>query len=224
MLIIRNDSIFISNDISLKIMFYYRQKTSTAIKKTQSQPLPHQFDCNDINNNDYNENKTSSPKINQDNKLKRSHNYSNQLENIQNRLQQCSFDSTPYQIEKKFKYEPDESILNESKHTIENTSILKSLLREESSLLQQVNRKSIDKLINLDKSKNDSDTSNLSVIINEDEDEEIKKTDESSSSVHNKTFYINSDSEDENLPDGWSVNWTPDGRKYYIGNYIVFIV
>lgn len=175
------------------------------------------------------------------NKLKRTHNYdkstSYQIESLQHRLEKCSFDSGAYQSEKKFKYEEETPLkeLNESSSSLSNrisiadTSILKSLLCEESKLMSQVKVNCLEGMTNyLDKSKNDSDTSNLSVIINEDEDETNsdklsigKKAhdDSSTSSAHNKTFYVNtSDSEEENLPlpSGWSINWTSDGRKYYI--------
>ncbi len=155
------------------------------------------------------------------NKLKRTHNYdksaSCQIESLQHRLEKCSFDSGAYQCEKKFKYEEETPLkeLNESSDSLSNriniadTSILKSLLREESKLIAQVKLNCLDEQIScLDKSKNDSDTSNLSVIINEDDDELNSEKlsncknghDDSSSSAHNRTFYVNSDSDEENLP------------------------
>lgn len=154
-------------------------------------------------------------------KLKRTHNHDkSQIDTLQHRF--SSFDLGSYQIDKKIKLDDlDESTNTTLDKSIEQTTILRSLLREESSLMTSMksNCQSVDS--NLNKSKNDSDTSNLSFIINDDENlNNIKKTNnDSRSSELNGTFYINSDSEEEHLPNGWSINWTSDGRKYYIGKF-----
>jgi hypothetical protein len=158
---------------------------------------------------------------------------------------------------------------------IKETSILKSLINSEPSILLQLNEKlkqqnltiaslesssvclsavssahspcsSSSSILLLTSSNNpnnesskntDSDNSNLSLIIHSDEDENAigarrsrrdpkRKVAADINSEHNETFYVYDDSDDsdrstqEDLPSGWSFDWTPDGRKYFISNHL----
>lgn len=170
---------------------------------------------------------------------------------IKSKLEKTSIDQDQLHIKKKFKsQETNQEIAakkipksDQSRSNIENnpdpnqsqietTSILKSLLRSELDLMQKVQEhynanESINKQPKTacdqeDFNKNDSEESNLSVIINSDTENDVNTdTDKSRISFssmrseQNETFYVNSDSEEENLPKGWSVNWA-NGRKYYI--------
>lgn len=116
-----------------------------------------------------------------------------------------------------------------SETMVESTSsILTSLLRSEPNLMQQIHNhyKSSNGNEGADVQEQpgaDSEESNLSVIINSDHDN-TGNTDLSRVSLvsgeHNDTFNIcdeeDNNFEDENLPQGWSVSWTAEGRKYYI--------
>ena len=115
------------------------------------------------------------------------------------------------------------------------SSILTSLLRSEPNLMQQI-QEHYKTNSNSDESTSkstensqehlaeSSEESNLSVIINS--DHENTDTDLSrvsmASGEHNDTFNVCDEEEnfeDENLPPGWSISWTAEGRKYYIGKY-----
>lgn len=126
-----------------------------------------------------------------------------------------------------------QQVTKPSEPIVESTSsILTSLLRSEPNLMQQIHDhyKTSNTSGNEDNQQQeatgaDSEESNLSVIINSDHDN-TDNTDLSRVSLvsgeHNDTFNIcdeedNGNFEDENLPQGWSVSWTAEGRKYYIG-------
>jgi len=172
---------------------------------------------------------SNSSRNNKNNLLKNKRTHHNEIENLQFRLEKCSFDSSEvFQAEKKFKYDDLSTVPSSSSSSsnnnnqLESTTILKSLLNEETNLMSQVNLKKKDNNnIYLDNHHDSSDTSNLSVIIND------TSSCSSSNNNQNKTFYVNSDDSDEEnnlpLPNGWSINWTLDGRKYYIG-IIIFII
>lgn len=128
------------------------------------------------------------------------------------------------------KTDPSSSKENQSKPIVESTSsILTSLLRSEPNLMQQIQdhyRTNSNELVKdadvQEQPGADSEESNLSVIINSDHDN-TGNTDLSRVSLvsgeHNDTFNICDEEdnyEDENLPQGWSVSWTAEGRKYFI--------
>ena len=151
----------------------------------------------------------------------------------QENFSQSSFNQESISLPTK---EPTRSTPPLNTQMIESTSILKSLLRSEPNLMQQFhehyqsNSHEEAPMIAADSNKTDSEESNLSVIINSDteEDKENNDTDKSCisfsslKSEQNETFYVNSDSEEEALPKGWSVSWASNGRKYYIGIYFCF--
>lgn len=125
------------------------------------------------------------------------------------------------------------------------SSILTSLLRSEPNLMQQIhehyqtNTDQAGTIENLNQNQpqqqnlnaqaiesiheSGEESSNLSVIINSDCDNtsEMEKSRVSilsgTGGGHNDTFNVCSDeSEDETLPEGWTVGWSSDNRKYYI--------
>lgn len=139
-------------------------------------------------------------------------------------------ESNEFIDQKKVQQQP---VAKPSEPVVESTSsILTSLLRSEPNLMQQIHDhyKTNDNSGSEDVQQQepagaDSEESNLSVIINSDHDN-TDNTDLSRVSLvsgeHNDTFNIcdeedNGNFEDENLPQGWSVSWTAEGRKYYIG-------
>jgi hypothetical protein len=92
----------------------------------------------------------------------------------------------------------------------EEIPILKSLLKSQ-HILQLVSNEQN----NLDKSKEKEDEFNSTAIVHSDDDNSnINK-----STASNETFFVHNGSKDVDLvlPLGWSVDWTSNGRKYYIG-------
>ncbi len=152
---------------------------------------------------------------------------------------QASIDNQFNQINDSDKIEIGSKDTNDNKNekNIEKTSILTSLLLSEPNIMQKISdhyRATKDEqpkdILTSDNTQqenineNDSYSSNLSVIINSDAEEDNEDNDKSRVSFSsiksdplNGTFNVNSDSDDDNLPEGWSVAWS-NGRKYYIGN------
>lgn len=121
----------------------------------------------------------------------------------------------------------------------EKTSILTSLLRSEPKIMQEIrehyransDEQSQEQYVaamnennanNESANNNESHDSNLSVIINSDDEDGStpgEVFDRSRVSFHNDTFNVCSDDDSEGgevtLPEGWSVAWSND-RKYYI--------
>ena len=111
----------------------------------------------------------------------------------------------------------DKISLNDSKNEIQNSSPLASTLLS-NSLEENSKEESVDDLsfiINesaheLSYNQNDSNKSRISF---------HNESSENNTNEQNQTFLVNSDIEDERLPLGWSIDWTSDGRKYYIGKF-----
>ncbi len=130
-----------------------------------------------------------------------------------------------------------ENTTAENEDGIEKSSILTSLLLSEPDIIQKISEHyranseehskdvpTSDNCQQESNNANDSYASNQSVIINSDVEGDNEDPDRSRVSINsiksdqlNGTFNVNSDSDEDNLPDGWSVAWS-NGRKYYIGN------
>ncbi|CAF0773256.1 unnamed protein product [Brachionus calyciflorus] len=91
---------------------------------------------------------------------------------------------------------------------LEKSSILKSLLDSQQYAMIK-NRLSQSNMPRFDETSSCSDTSNNSCIIHDNSDDNS-----------NQTFVEHSDEDenDEDLPSGWSYDFTKNGRKYYIDN------
>ena len=89
-------------------------------------------------------------------------------------------------------------------HLGEKASILELICCEKNSLQHSHGSENKENCVEED------DENNLSTIIHE---SDSSGTDEDA----NRTFLVLNNSEDDDLPFGWSVDWTRNGRKYYIG-------
>lgn len=178
--------------------------------------------------------------------------HTNKVTYLKSKLEKSSMDLEQVHVKKKFRsYEVDlplseKNASNKTDQTSkenydsnvpgasENTSILTSLLRSEPKIMQEIHehyRGNSNESLRAEEASmncqqetgNESETSNLSVIINsDDEGDDNTGTDKSrvsfcsGRSEQNDTFNINEEeAEEENLPEGWGVAWT-NGRKYYI--------
>lgn len=171
---------------------------------------------------------------------------SSKVSYLRSKLEKTSMDFDQVHTKKKLKLNDNSSLRKNAKLDKENqnqddnnknqsmpetTSILTSLLRSEPNLMQQIQEHyqtnqfletdESTKNINSQEFTNESEESNLSVIINSDNECDNTDTDKSRVSFasvksgHNDTFNVYSDSEEESLPEGWSIGWS-NGRKFYI--------